>query len=80
MIHVVKNTKRVFRPKTQFPSRAERGRLFKRFTVSSLRCGRVGKLFFDRRRDQPVILKLDPIQMVVRLWRIADRKCGSPRH
>ena len=44
MIHVLKNTKRVFRPKTQFPSRPERGRLFKRFAVSSLRCVRVGKL------------------------------------
>jgi hypothetical protein len=27
-----------------------------------------------------VILKLDPIQMFVGLWRIADRKCGPPRH
>ena len=54
--------------------------LFKRFAVSSLRCGRVGKLLLDRRRDQTVIFKLDPIQMFVRLRRIADRKCGSPRH
>src|SRR5688572_25033317 len=69
MVNVVKNTKRVFGTKTQFPSRTQCSRLFKRFAVSSSRCGHMGKLLPDR-RNQTVTFNLDPVQMFVYLRRI----------